>query len=147
MVNLLHRKGKTFVDNGQALVFDPQTQEFSGVYLSQKAGGALRIRAEVRSKLTWYKEDFPTRFKELAEQIAIELVRYLTVVNGGEPVELSQVYQEGAYLLKVSPETIKRYIFAHTAMHAELYRIGKKVKVNPNYKPEEDEDEPTAGGA
>ena len=139
MVNLLHRKGKTFVDNGQALVFDPERQEFSGVFLVQKAGQALRIRADIRSKLNWYKEDFPTRFKELAESVAIELVKYLTVRNGGEPVELSQVYQEGAYLLKVSPETMKRYIYAHTAMNAELCRVGKKVKPNPFFKAEEED--------
>lgn len=141
MAMLLSRKGRKFIDDGQALVFDPASQEFSGMYLVQKAGGTLRIRKEVRSKLTWFKEDFPTRFKELAEQVAIELVRYLTAVNGGEPVELSQVYQEGAYLLRVSPETMKRYIYAHTAMNAELCRIGKKVKVNVSYKPAEDEDE------
>lgn len=141
MVNILHRKGKQFEDDGRALVFDPGKQEWTGMYLIQKAGKALRIRTEVRSKLTWYKEDFPTRFKELAEQVAIELVNYLTTVNGGEPVELSQVYQEGAYLLRVSPETMKRYIYAHTAMNAELCRIGKKVKVNVSYKPAEDEED------
>lgn len=143
MVNILHlhRKGRQFLDDGQALVFDPEKQEFSGTYLVQKAGGALRIRKDVRSKLAWFKEDYPTRFKELAEQVAIELVRYLTAVNGGEPVELSQAYQEGAYLLRVSPETMKRYLYAHTAMNAELCRIGKKVKVNPNYKPMEDEED------
>lgn len=137
----LHRKGRSFRDDGKMLTFDPSNQEFSGVYFVQKAGKPLRIRAEVRSKLDWYKEDYPTRFKALAEQVAIELVVYLTMVNGGEPVELSQAYQEGAYLLKVSPETMKRYIYAHTAMNAELCRVGKKVKVNPNFKPAADEDE------
>lgn len=141
MVMNFRRKGKTFQDDGNALVFDPTKQEFSGVFLVQKQGQPLRIRKEVRSRLTWYKEDFPTRFKELAEQVAIELVKYLTAGNGGEPVELSQVYQEGAYLLKVSPETMKRYIYAHTAMNAELCRIGKKVKVNVNFKPTADEED------
>lgn len=141
MVMNFHRKGKTFKDDGQALVFDPTKQEFSGMFLVQKAGGALRVKKDVRDRLSWFKEDYPTRFKELAEKIAIELVEYLTKLNKGEPVELSQVYQEGAYLLKVSTETMKRYIYAHTAMHAELRRVGKKVKVNPNFKPEEDEED------
>lgn len=136
-----HRKGKTFKDDGKTLTFDPMNQQFDGVHLFQKVGKPLRIRQETRSKLGWYKEDYPTRFKELAEQIAIELVKYLVMVNGGEPVELSQVYQEGAYLLKVSPETMKRYIYAHTAMNAELYRIGKKVKQNPFFKTDEEEED------
>jgi len=141
MVNILHRKGKSFFDDGKTVLFDPTKQEFSGVFLVQKQGQPLRVKKEVRSKLEWFKEDYPTRFKELAEQIAIELVKYLTAMNNGEPVELSQVYQEGAYLLKVSPQTMTRYIYAHTAMNAELCRVGKKVKVNLNFKPMMDEDE------
>jgi len=141
MVNILHRKGKSFFDDGKTVLFDPTKQEFSGVFLVQKQGQPLRVKKEVRSKLEWFKEDYPTRFKELAEQIAIELVKYLTAMNNNEPVELSQVYQEGAYLLKVSPETMKRYIYAHTAMSAELYRIGKKVKPNPFYKAEEEDED------
>lgn len=141
MVMNFRRKGKTFQDDGNALVFDPTKQEFSGVFLVQKQGKPLRVKKEVRSKLEWFKEDYPTRFKELAEQIAIELVAYLTAMNHGEPVELSQVYQEGAYLLKVSPQTMNRYIYAHTAMNAELCRVGKRVKVNLNFKPTMDEDE------
>lgn len=137
----LHRKGKTFKDDGKSLTFDPTMQEFTGQFIYQKAGKPLRIKKEIRSRLDWYKEDYPTKFKALAESIAIELVKYLQAMNGGEPVELSQVYQEGAYLLKVSPETMKRYIYAHTAMHAELSRLGKKVKVNPFYKVDEEEEE------
>jgi len=136
----LHRKGKIFKDDGKTLTFDPTKQEFEGEFMAQKQGKPLRIKKEIRSKLDWFKEDYPTRFKALAERIAIELVKYLVTINDNEPVELSQVYQEGAYLLKVSPETIKRYIYAHTAMNAELYRIGKKVKVNPFYDDDEEED-------
>lgn len=135
----LHRKGKMFKDDGSTLTFDPTMQKFEGEFMAQKQGKPLRIKKEVRSKLEWFKEDYPTRFKTLAEQIAIELVKYLVAANSNEPVELSQVYQEGAYLLGVSPETMKRYIYAHTAMHAELYRIGKKVKPNPFFKGEEEE--------
>ena len=135
-----HRKGKVFQDDGKSVTFDPTKQEFDGEYLVQKPGKPLRVRKEFRSKLEWFKEDYPTEFKALAESITVELVKYLTTSE--ETVELSRVYQEGAYLLKVSPETMKRYIFAHTAMNAELCRIGKKVKVNPNYKPDvEDEDD------
>jgi len=141
MVMNFRRKGKTFQDDGKTLTFDPAMQEFSGEFLFQKQGQPLRVKKDIRSKLDWFKEDYPTRFKALAEGIAIELVTYLTVMNGNEPVELSQVYQEGAYLLKVSPETMKRYIYAHTAMNAELCRVGKRVKVNPNFKPTMDEDE------
>jgi len=136
-----HRKGKIFKDDGKTLTYDPTMMEFKGVYMTQKQGKPLRINPEWRSKLDWWKEDYPTRFKGLAEQIAIELVKYLVAANSNEPVELSQVYQEGAYLLKVSPETMKRYIYAHTAMSAELYRIGKKVKPNPFYKAEEEDED------
>ena len=137
----LHRQGKTFKDDGKTLTFDPTKQEFEGEFMAQKQGKPLRIKKEVRSKLDWFKEDYPTRFKALAELIAIELVKYLVTINDNEPVELSQGYQEAAYLLKVSPETMKRYIYANTAMHAELYRIGKKVKPNPLYKADEEEED------
>lgn len=134
-----HRKGKVFQDNGKTITFDPDKQEFEGEYLLQKQGKPLRVRKEFRSKLEWFKEDYPTEFKALAESVTVELVKYLTVSE--ETVELSRVYQEGAYLLKISPETVKRYVFAHTAMNAELLRIGKRVKINPFHKPASDEEE------
>lgn len=136
-----HRKGRTFQQNGNALTFDPTKQTWEGMYLMQREGKPLRVKKEIRSKLDWFKEDYPTRFKALAEQITIELVKYLVKQNGDEAVELGTVYQEGAYLLKVSPETMKRYVYAHTAMNAELYRVGKKVKPNQFYKVVDDEEE------
>lgn len=135
----LHRKGKTFQESGDGIVFDPTKQEWNGMYLVQKQGKPLKVRKEYRSRLEWWKEDRPTEFKGLAEKIVIELVKYLTY--GEESVELSRVYQEGAYLLKVSPETVKRYVFAHTATSAELFRVGKRVKINPYFKPMEDEED------
>jgi len=72
----LHRKGKTFADDGTSLTFDPTTQVFEGQYIYQKAGKPLRIKKEIRSRLDWYKEDYPTKFKTLAEGIAIELAKY-----------------------------------------------------------------------
>lgn len=140
MINL-HRKGKTFKDDGQALVYDPSKDSYEGMYLIQKNGGPLRVKKEIRLRMEWLKEERPTEFKEKAEQITIELVKYLVANNANEAVELGTVYQEGAYLLKVSPETMKRYVFAHTAMHAELFRVGKKVKPNPFWKPIRDEEE------
>jgi hypothetical protein len=140
-----HRKGKTFQDNGNALVFDPAKQTWEGMYLVQREAKPLRVKKEIRQRMEWLKEERPTEFKTTAEQITIELVKYLAIQNGGEAVDLSTVYQEGAFLLKVSPETMKRYVYAHTAMNAELYRVGKKVKPSPYYKPmsddEEDDDE------
>lgn len=140
----LHRRGRKFQDDGKTLLYEPDRQEWNGEYMYQKQGSPLRIRKNIRSSLEYFKEDYPTKFKGLAESITIELVKYLTLVNGGEPVELSSVYQEGAYLLKVSPETVKRYVVAHTAMNAELYRIGKKVRQNPRFKQAEDEEEDDA---
>jgi hypothetical protein len=136
-----HRKGKVFQDEGKALVFDPTKQEYDGMYLVQREGNPLRVKKEIRLRMEWLKEERPTEFKTTAEKITIELVKYLVAQNGGEAVELGTVYQEGAYLLKVSPETMKRYVYAHTAMNAELFRIGKKIKPSPYYKPMREDQE------
>lgn len=136
----LSRKGKKFQDTGEALVFDPNKQTFNGTYLLQKEGKPLRVRQATKQRLEYLKGENPVGFKALAELVTIEIVTYLTALNGGEPVELTQVYQEGAYLVGVSTETVKRYVFAHTAMSAELLRVGKRVKPNPFYEEDEDEE-------
>lgn len=135
----LARKGKKFVDTGEALVYDPGKQTWNGVYLVQVEGKPLRVRKETKQRLEYLKGENPVGFKALAELVTIEIVKYLAALSDGEAVELTQVYQEGAYLVGVSTETVKRYVFAHTAMSAELLRVGKRVKPNPFY--EEDEDE------
>lgn len=138
---MLTRKGIRFKDTGKALIFDPDKQTFNGVYLVQKEGKPLRVRKQTKQRLEYLKGENPVGFKALAESVTIEIVGYLTKLNNGEPVELTQVYQEGAYLVGVSTETVKRYVFAHTAMSAELLRIGKKVKPNPFYEEDEDGEE------
>lgn len=142
MAQKLKRNGVTYIDEGKSLLYDPMKQTFKGLYLLQLEGKPLRVRPEVRSKLSYYKGDNPVEFKALAEKIVIELVAYLVKANGNQAVELSQVYQEGAYLVGVSSETVKRYVFAHTARAAPLRRVGKKVELNPYFRPEgQDDDE------
>lgn len=94
-----------------------------------------------KKRLQYLKYTNPVAFRELAEQVTIELVKYLCSENGGQAVELSKVLREGSYIIGVSPETVKRYVFTHTAMGAELVAQGKNVKPNAHYKPTEDAEE------
>lgn len=126
----LRRKGKMFVDDGMQLLYKP--------------GEPFKVKGKRR--LEFLKHNNPVAFKEAAEGVVIEIVKWLQAQAGGEPVELAKVYQEGAFHIGVSPETVKRYVFAHSAGGAELITVGKRVKVNVNFKPAVDEDEEEDGG-
>src|SRR3990172_6663059 len=113
----LHRFGQVFEDDGKTLVY--------------KSGEPFKIRH--KGQLEYLKHTNPVAFRELAERTMIEIVRYLVGQNGGHPVELSTVLREGSYMIGVSPETIKRYVFTHSASTAELQMAGKLVKLNKFY--------------
>jgi hypothetical protein len=84
----------------------------------------------------------PTLFNSAAEMKFIELVRGMIEENQGNPVNIAEIYRETSYELNVSTETVKRYLFKHSARRAELRVFGKAVMLNPNYQPaEETEDE------
>jgi hypothetical protein len=119
----LHRLGQVFEDNGKTLTYKP--------------GESFKVKN--KRQLEYLKHTNPVAFRELAERTMIELVGYLVEQNSGEPVELSTVIREGSYKIGVSPETIKRYIFTHSASDAELKMVGKLVKLNQFYKPESEE--------
>lgn len=119
----VHRKGRVFIEQGKSLEW--------------KAGEPFRVPAELRRRLQFLKHADPVEFRESAARVTVELVRYLVARDGG-PVEFSKVQQEAAFQLKVSPETVKRYVFTHTAEGAELVMLGKRVGVNPFFE-EEDE--------
>ena len=121
----LHRFGQVFEDDGKALVYKP--------------GEPFKVRN--KRQLEYLKHTNPVAFRELAERTMIEIVEYLVGQNGGHPVELDAVKKEGSFLIGVSPETIKRYVFTHTASTAELKMVGKLVKMNKFYKPAEEGEE------
>jgi len=126
---MFHRKGTKFHDNGKGT-------------LTWKPGEPFKVKQ--KKKLEFLKHTNPVAFRELAEQTLIELVNYLVQQNNNEPVELSLVQREGSYKIGVSPETIKRYVFTHSASEAELCVVGKRVKLNPNFTQDDDEeDDPT----
>lgn len=118
-----HRKGQVYIENGNALTWSEKEP--------------FKIPKHIKGQLQYTKHNDPVEFRELAAQVTVEMVRYL-VTREGQPIELSKVYQQGAYLLKVSPETIKRYIFTFTAEGAELLMVGKRVTVNPNFEAEDE---------
>lgn len=121
----VHRRGQVYVEQGKALEW--------------KAGKPFTVSREVGERLQYLKHNDPVEFRELAAGITVELVRYLVARDRG-PAELSKVLQTGAYLLKVSPETVKRYVFTHTAEGAELMMAGKRVTVNPFFEVDEVEE-------
>lgn len=112
----VHRKGKVYIEYGNTLTWN--------------AKEAFRISDELRGKLQWTKHNDPVEFRELAAMVTVEMVKYM-VARDGQPVDLSRVYQQASYTLGISPETVKRYIFTHTAEGAELMMAGKQVTVNP----------------
>lgn len=120
------RRGKKFEDDGKGT-------------LTWKPGEPFKVKHKKR--LEFLKHTNPVAFRELAEETLIELVTYLVSQNNGEPVELSMVQREGSYKIGVSPETVKRYVFTHSAVDAELCVVGKRVKLNPNFVEDEDGEE------
>jgi len=121
----VHRKGRIYIEQGRSLVW--------------KAGESFRLSRELRNRLEYLKHTNPVEFREFAEKVTVELVKYLVAENHGEAVELSKVQQDGSFKIGVSPETIKRYVFTHTASDAELKMVGKRVTVNPFFKEDDDE--------
>jgi hypothetical protein len=122
---ILHRLGKKYTDVVKKRTWEP--------------GEPFKVRHKRR--LEYLKHTNPVAFRELAEETLIELVGYLVNQSDGEPVELAQVVREASYKIGVSPETVKRYVFTHSATGAELSMVGKRVKLNPFFKAEEDEDD------
>lgn len=80
-------------------------------------------------------------FNASAEDQFVEIVRKLIEDSGRTTIPIGTVYQEGAYELNVSPQTVKRYLIKHSAKRAALRVFGKDVMLNPNYKPDEPEEE------
>jgi hypothetical protein len=72
-----------------------------------------------------------------AEEKFIAEVRELIGADVSGRVRKAQVLQECAYELKVSVETVKRYLFKHTARRAEFREFDGWVFLNPRYVAEE----------
>ena len=80
-------------------------------------------------------------FNRWAEDEFIFIVQVeLIGSNPHTRVQIAEVIREVAYELKVSPETVKRYIQKHTARRAEFRQHDGYLFLNPNFKPVEDED-------
>jgi hypothetical protein len=129
----LHRNGHKYKDDGHALTSLPDEDP------------AHKVQPVVvdKKRLQFLKHNNPVQFRELAEKTLIEIVRFMVAKNGGKPVDFFAVQQEGSYKIGVSLETVKRYVFTHSAGSAELRLTGKKVGVNPDFVPEEAPDEET----
>jgi len=80
-------------------------------------------------------------FNASAEELFVEIVRKLIEDSGRTTISIGTVYQEGAYELNVSPQTVKRYLIKHSARRAALRVFGKDVMLNPKYAPDEQEEE------
>ena len=106
-----------------------------------KTNKKLQKRGSIPKNFKALKSIDPTAFNGQAEQAFVELVRRMIEVKNGNPVALAAVYQETAYKLDVSTETVKRYLFKHSAETAELRVFGKMVFLNPNFAEELDEEE------
>lgn len=84
----------------------------------------------------------PVLFNEWAEEKFVGLVRELMGESPHGKVKRAEVLRECAYDLKVSVETVKRYLFKHTARKAEFREFDGWVFLNPRYEePVEEEDE------
>lgn len=103
-----------------------------------KAGAALKKRRNMQSM----KQVDAVAFNRWAEDEFVVIVRELIgdESNPHTRVQISEVVREVAYELKVSPETVKRYIFKHTARRAEFRQHDGWIFLNPNYE-EMEEDE------
>jgi hypothetical protein len=128
---ILHRKGHKYQDNGKDLVLlqEQEVTEDQQVFCVDK------------KRLLFLKHTNPVAFRELAEQTMIELVKYMILKNAGKPVEFFDVQRSASFKIGVSMETVKRYMFTHSAEEAELRLTGKKVSLNPSFKPAEEESE------
>ncbi len=133
----LHRNGHKYKDDGKALtlVQDEEPDHRS------KPDAEIKPLVVDRKRLRFLKHNNPVQFQELAAQTTIEIVRYMVARNGGRPVDFFAVQQKAAFEIDCSLETVKRYVFKHSAEGAELRLTGKKVSINPDFVPEEDPDE------
>lgn len=127
MTLTLHRKDKEFKDDGKSLTYQPGQEQV--------------FKVTCRKRLEFLRYTNPVAFSDLAARTTVELVKWLIEQNSGQPVELSTVLQEGSHKIGVSMETVKRYVITHSAMGAELKRDGKRVKLNPYFKPDDEEDD------
>lgn len=103
-----------------------------------KAADALKKRRNMQSM----KQVDPVAFNRWSEEEFIVIVRDMIGENPHTRVQTSEVVREAAFELKISPETVKRYIFKHTARRAEFRQHDGWMFLNPNFEPmEEDDDE------
>lgn len=109
----------------------------------QKATAKLleqAARVKKRRNMQATKAVDAVAFNRWAEDEFVYIVRVeLIGQNPHTRVQIGEVIKEVAYELKVSPETVKRYIFKHTARRAEFRQHDGWLFLNPNYQPPEDE--------
>lgn len=80
-------------------------------------------------------------FNRWAEDEFIVIVRELIGENPHTRVQVSEVVREVAYELKVSPETVKRYILKHSARRAEFRQHDGWLFLNPKFEPMDEDEE------
>lgn len=106
----------------------------------------LAARVKKRRNMQATKAVDAVAFNRWAEDEFVYIVRVeLIGENPHTRVQIGEVIKEVAYELKVSPETVKRYIFKHTARRAEFRQHDGWLFLNPNYKPPVDEFEEPDG--
>lgn len=98
-------------------------------------------RGKKRGGFRHLKSVDPVLFNEGAEEEFIRIVRELLGEQAHGKVKRAAVLQECAYELKVSTETVKRYLFKHTARKAEFREFDGWVFLNPKYVAMSEEDE------
>ena len=86
----------------------------------------------------------PVMYSEYANEFFVQLVRSL-IEEGNGITNAAVIYQEAAFEMKLNTESVKRYLFRHSARRAEFMTYGKMVMLNPRYRPDESpEDEANA---
>ena len=117
-----------------------QRRERTNKILKKQAAGLERVS---KHRLEELKHTNMVLFHDLADRKFVELVRSLIERNGGNGIQVWDIYRETAYELGISTETAKRYLIAHSARRAEFMNWGKLLLLNADYQPmqEESEDE------
>lgn len=96
-----------------------------------------------RRNMQSMKQVDPVAFNRWAEDEFVVIVREL-IDDKNNPhtrVQIPEVIREVSYELKISPETVKRYIFKHTARRAEFRQHDGWIFLNPNYEEMEEDEE------
>jgi hypothetical protein len=113
-----------------------------------KAGQARTARllkdaeqGKKKADLRHLKSTDPSAFNDWAEEKFVDLVRELIGENPSGQVRKGQIMQECAYEIKISLETVKRYIVKHTARRAEFREFDGYVFLNPKHEPVVDAEE------